>query len=97
MQKTELKIHLCDYGCGQEAKFQFKNGKWCCSKNYVQCPESRRKVGVTSKRRIVSKETRKKMSIARIGKNNGMYGKKHSEETRKKLSIASTGKIHEHT
>jgi len=24
-------MKLCDYGCGQEAKYQFKNGKWCCS------------------------------------------------------------------
>ena len=29
---------LCDYGCGQEATYQFKNGKWCCSKFYRQCP-----------------------------------------------------------
>ena len=31
---------LCDYGCGQEAIYQFKNGKWCCSKNYQSCPKS---------------------------------------------------------
>jgi len=30
-------IHLCDYGCGQEAKYQLKNGKWCCSENIAQC------------------------------------------------------------
>ncbi len=29
---------ICDYGCGQEATYQFKNGKWCCSKNVMQCP-----------------------------------------------------------
>lgn len=29
---------LCDYGCGQEAKYQFKNGKWCCKKNSSGCP-----------------------------------------------------------
>ncbi len=27
----------CDYGCGKEAKFQFNNGKWCCSKFTSQC------------------------------------------------------------
>ena len=31
-------IKLCDYGCGQEAKYQFKNGKWCCSENHKSCP-----------------------------------------------------------
>lgn len=34
---------LCDYGCGNEAKYQLKNGKWCCSKHYSSCPEVRRK------------------------------------------------------
>jgi len=33
---------LCDYGCGQEAIHQFKNGKWCCSKSFVQCPHQRK-------------------------------------------------------
>lgn len=31
-------IKLCEYGCGQEAKFQLKNGKWCCKKNTSGCP-----------------------------------------------------------
>jgi len=25
--------HLCAYGCGQEAKFQLGNKKWCCSES----------------------------------------------------------------
>lgn len=29
---------LCDYGCGQEAIYQFKNGKQCCSKSKNSCP-----------------------------------------------------------
>jgi len=28
---------LCEYGCGQEAKYQFKNRKWCCSKSWNSC------------------------------------------------------------
>lgn len=36
-------IQLCDYGCGQEAKFKFKNGKVCCSEFYSQCPSLRKK------------------------------------------------------
>jgi hypothetical protein len=30
-------MQLCDYGCGQEALFQFKNGKWCCAESYKTC------------------------------------------------------------
>ncbi len=29
---------LCEYGCGQKATYQFKNGKWCCSKSHNKCP-----------------------------------------------------------
>ena len=28
---------ICEYGCGQEAKYQLKNGKWCCSKSWNSC------------------------------------------------------------
>ncbi len=28
---------LCDYGCGQIAKYKFKNGKICCSENSLKC------------------------------------------------------------
>ncbi len=29
----------CQYGCGKEAKHQFKNGKWCCENSTKKCPE----------------------------------------------------------
>lgn len=36
-------MRLCDYGCGQEAKFQFKNGKWCCCEKVSGCPHMKEK------------------------------------------------------
>ena len=36
MKQTLNKI--CDYGCGQQAIHQFKNGKVCCSKQVFGCP-----------------------------------------------------------
>jgi len=27
-------VRICEYGCGQEATHQFKNGRWCCSKYF---------------------------------------------------------------
>ena len=33
----------CEYGCGQEAVFQMKNGKWCCAEMHAKCPQIRRK------------------------------------------------------
>ena len=34
---------LCNYGCGQEAKHQLRNGKWCCSKRHQSCPVNKKK------------------------------------------------------
>ena len=33
--------YICEYGCGQEAKHQFQNGKWCCSSNWQLCLSAR--------------------------------------------------------
>ena len=34
--------YVCDYGCGKEAKFQFKNGRWCCEDHYTKCIAQRK-------------------------------------------------------
>lgn len=44
-----MSIHICDYGCGKEAKYQFKNGKWCCGDNPSKCLEIIRKTVKTRK------------------------------------------------
>lgn len=36
-------MNICEYGCGQEAKYQLVNGKWCCSESWNKCPELRKK------------------------------------------------------
>jgi len=33
---------ICEYGCGQKANHQFKNGKWCCEKSCNKCPGLRK-------------------------------------------------------
>lgn len=33
---------FCDYGCGKEALFEFKNGKRCCSSHFSSCSEFRK-------------------------------------------------------
>jgi hypothetical protein len=35
---------LCDYGCGQIAKYQFGNGRYCCSDNFRRCENERNKL-----------------------------------------------------
>lgn len=34
---------LCNYGCGQEAKYKFKSGNWCCSDSHNKCPANKQK------------------------------------------------------
>ena len=71
---------LCFYGCGKEAKFQLKNGKWCCSNSTNKCEGvKKRNLGYTGHKHLV--ETRKKMR-----KNGGhRKGKHHSEESKQKM------------
>jgi hypothetical protein len=38
---------LCDYGCGQEAKYKFKYGKLCCSKNIMSCKSIKTKNSIS--------------------------------------------------
>jgi hypothetical protein len=66
-------MRICDYGCSQEAIHQLKNGKWCCCERFNSCPE-------------VRKKNSEKNKIKQSGKNNGMYGKKHSIESKRKNS-----------
>ena len=37
-------MKICEYGCGREAKYQFKNGKWCCSEKWQSCPANRERL-----------------------------------------------------
>ena len=53
-----------------------------------------RKIGEKHAGKVVSKASRKKMSIAKSGKNHPLWNKHHSKATCKKLSEAKTGKNH---
>ena len=57
-------MKVCIYGCGQEAKHQLKNGKWCCSENPNSCLGMRKKFSNAKKeehtKKYMEKEQRKK-------------------------------------
>jgi hypothetical protein len=90
---------LCNYGCGQEAKYHLKNGKWCCSEKVQSCIGIRRKIRNSVKGYTHTEETKKKLSDRLkgryVGSSNPMYGKKRifTKETRKKISEGNKGKI----
>jgi hypothetical protein len=81
-------MKLCDYGCGQEAKFQFKNEKWCCSEHYNSCPEKRRKNSETSKGQIPWSKGKKGIHSIEGLKNISEKNKAKvvTSETKKKMS-----------
>lgn len=72
-------MKLCDYGCGQEAKYQFNNGKYCCSKNTSQCNQMRKINRELNTGRKHSEESKRKISesnkISQKGNKNALkYG-----------------------
>ena len=73
---------LCDYGCGQEAKYQMTSGRWCCSKFPCQCIIIRKKNSKKNIGRVTSNETRKKLSSKLKGKKRTLEQRKKSSETR---------------
>ena len=69
-------MNLCDYGCGQEAKYYFKCvNKWCCSKSQNSCLK-----------------IKEKLSIASIGKKGPFLGKKHKKDSIKIMKEKATGR-----
>lgn len=84
--------NFCDYGCGQYAKYKFKNGKYCCSKSKNSCPENKRIRGLARKGIKHSKESKKKMSDAKLGSKNRLYGKERKPETKLKIGKSNKGR-----
>ena len=48
-------MNLCEYGCGQEAQYQLKNGKWCCESHFLKCSIIRKKLSKGHKGKKSSK------------------------------------------
>ena len=84
---------ICDYGCNQEAKYKFKNGKWCCSKHSSSCPYVLKKNKQSNKETFKNPIVRKKISDGMKGNipwNKGKIGI-YSEETLQKMREAKKG------
>jgi len=58
---------LCQYGCGREAKYQFKNGKWCCENNIAKCPHYRKILSEKLKGKVKSESHKKNLSDSKKG------------------------------
>ena len=76
---------ICEYGCGQEAKYILKNNKVCCSSHYKKCLKYRQqqREKFTGKNNPMTCCTKEK---------NHFYGKKHNLESLIKMSINNAAK-----
>ena len=94
-------MNTCDYGCGNEAKFTFKNGKICCEKNISKCPEIKKKnktnTGGIAWNRGLTKENNESLKKASQTLKNkyksgevihSWLGRRHTKETKLKISKA---------
>ena len=81
-------IFWCDF-CQQEVEKELGNGKKAKS-----CGCERYKlISENNKGKIVSEETRQKLSKATKGENNPMFGKKQTEEAKQKIAEKNKGKL----
>ncbi len=95
-------MKLCEYGCGREAKYQFKNRKWCCENHYTKCINSKKIFSIINKGKtpwnkekinIYSDELIKKKSEFMKG-NQIWKGRKHTLETKQKIRESNKGRKH---
>jgi 5-methylcytosine-specific restriction endonuclease McrA len=93
-------IKVCEYGCGQEAKFILKNGKHCCSKTSNQCESIRKKNSLKTEQRHkegkayeFSKEDRSESRISYDKKYNDLtFEKKHLARKKREILEEQGGK-----
>jgi len=86
-------MQLCEYGCGKPAKYQFKNGKWCCSSHCNKCSSHKKIISKTSKGREHSEETKLKIGLAHKGHISWNKGISPSEDVKRKIGESNKGKI----
>lgn len=58
-------MNLCDYGCGLEAKYTMKNGKYCCSQSPNSCNSNKHKnsLGVKNSNLTGKRKSQKQIYI----------------------------------
>ena len=85
-------MHICEFGCGKEATYQFKSsGKWCCSSN-ANCCEGKKRAD-SEKKKGINPWANREHPRGKKGKKSWNSGKKLSEEYKEKISVALKGHI----
>jgi hypothetical protein len=94
-------IVLCDFGCGNRARFIFKNGRRCCSRNHSSCPTIKKKFSDSNcmkrpEMRIIAGNSmrgkKRNLEIIKIVADK-IRGRKHTEDSKRKMSDKAKGRI----
>ena len=78
---------LCDYSCGQEAKYQLKNRKWCCSKSQNSCIAVRKRMSDTQKQAQNRPQVKTKMIEVQNSREVSQKKSKSQRETCSKSDV----------
>jgi NUMOD3 motif len=84
-------MELCDFGCGQEAKYKFKTGSKsaCCSNHVNKCPARKAKVSERHTGKIPWSKGKTKVDDPRIAAySEKLRGRIRSEEHKRNISAA---------
>ena len=100
--KIENTSILCSYGCGNVAKYKYKNGKYCCSSSRNKCSalifknkngNKGRKPWNYKLKDCFSKITTDKISEKNRGEKHWNYGKHWDDAVKKKIGDGNRGKV----
>jgi hypothetical protein len=81
---------ICEYGCGKESKYQFKNGKYCCENHYLKCPNQKKQLNGDKNPffgKVHTEESKRLTSDKNKGKIPWNVGIPRTEEEKKKISM----------
>lgn len=95
-----METQLCDLGCGKQAFFQLKNGKWCCSRFYNSCEAIKKKISISTKKRWKDGKFENVKNLAHkdyVPFNKGktleqIFGNERAEQIKQKLKNSLIGK-----
>jgi len=82
---------LCEYGCGREANYQFKNNKWCCSKYPSSCTSVKAKINRNGQNNGMYGKKHSEETLNKI--KNSVINTLSKKEVRDKIKKVNIGRI----
>jgi len=88
-------MYFCEYGCGKEAKYKNKIGRWQCAEFWQQCPVRKKEAGIISKKTHNTKEFKKKAKINALQQFKNETNKQRKDRIDKIKEVCNTTEFKE--